>query len=190
MLVRRDRRTPGPARHAGAWWRGLRLTAVDGTCLDIANTPANREAFGGPEDGAFPQIRPVAHCESTRAIIAAAFDAYNTSEKALTERIGGSIFDSGFCGSDLHKQVKATGCAVIMRAGAQFNALRTVQHRPLSRPQDPRFTEWFDKGCSHTLKSVGISRLLYSSPSEGDSDRVASPNWRSSRRGAPGGQVS
>lgn len=112
----------------GAWWRGLRLTAVDGTCLDIANTPANREAFGGPEDGAFPQIRLVAHCEiGTRAIIDAAFDAYHTSEKALTERIMASfrrgmlaVFDSGFCGSDLYEQVTATGCEVIMRAGAQF----------------------------------------------------------------------
>ena len=112
----------------GAWWRGLRLTAVDGTCLDVANTPANREAFGGPTDGAFPQIRLLAHCDiGTRAVIDAAFDAYATSEKALTERIIGSfrrgmltVFDSGFCGSDLYEQVTGTGCQVIMRAGAQF----------------------------------------------------------------------
>lgn len=111
-----------------AWWRSLRLTAVDGTCLDVANTPANRQAFGGPTDGAFPQIRLVAHCETgTRAIIDAAFDAYGTSEKALTERTIASfgrgmlaVFDSGFCSSDLFEQVTATGCEVIMRARAQF----------------------------------------------------------------------
>jgi hypothetical protein len=121
----------------GAWWRGLRLTAVDGTCLDVANSAANREAFGGPTDGPFPQIRLVAHCETgTRALIDAAFDAYNTSEKALTERIIASfrrgmlaVFDSGFCGSDLYEQVTATGCEVIMRAGAQFG-LAPVQVLP------------------------------------------------------------
>jgi hypothetical protein len=121
----------------GAWWRGLRLTAVDGTCLDVANTPANREAFGGPEGGAFPQIRLVAHCEiGTRAVIDAAFDAYATSEKALTERIIASfrrgmlaVFDSRFCGSDLYEQIRATGCEVIMRAGAQFG-LAPVQVLP------------------------------------------------------------
>ena len=58
----------------GAWWRGLRLTAVDGTCLDVANTPANREAFGGPTDAAFPQIRLVARCEiGTRAVVDSGF---------------------------------------------------------------------------------------------------------------------
>ncbi|MFF3951515.1 transposase domain-containing protein [Streptomyces sp. NPDC001902] len=30
-----DERTPG------AWWRGLRLVAVDGTCWDTADTAAN-----------------------------------------------------------------------------------------------------------------------------------------------------
>nr|WP_277605869.1 IS4 family transposase [Glycomyces sp. L485] len=121
----------------GAWWRGLRLTAVDGTCLDVANTPENREAFGGPTDGAFGQLRLVCHCEiGTRAVIDAAFDAYATSEKALTERITASfrrgmlaVFDSGFCGSDLYEQVTATGCEVIMRAGAQFG-LTPVQVLP------------------------------------------------------------
>src|SRR5213592_1502741 len=32
----------------GAWYRGWRLLAVDGTCLDVADTPANQAAFGRP----------------------------------------------------------------------------------------------------------------------------------------------
>src|SRR5918995_3711022 len=32
----------------GAWYRGWRLLAIDGTCLDVADTPANDQAFGRP----------------------------------------------------------------------------------------------------------------------------------------------
>ena len=32
----------------GAFYRGLRLVSVDGTCLDVADTPANDAEFGRP----------------------------------------------------------------------------------------------------------------------------------------------
>ncbi|MER6134489.1 IS4 family transposase [Streptomyces sp. NPDC001815] len=35
----------------GAFWRGLRLLAVDGTCWDVADTEANQAAFGRPGNG-------------------------------------------------------------------------------------------------------------------------------------------
>jgi Insertion element 4 transposase N-terminal len=53
----------------GAFWQGLRLMAVDGSCWDAADTPANDKEFGRPgthrvEGGrAFPQIRMVALVE-------------------------------------------------------------------------------------------------------------------------------
>ena len=37
-----------PAGLAGAFWRGMRVAAVDGFVLDVPDTPANRAAFGGP----------------------------------------------------------------------------------------------------------------------------------------------
>src|SRR5205085_9168217 len=46
----------------GAFYRGLRLMSVDGTCLDVADTPANDAEFGRPGSsrreggGAFPQV--------------------------------------------------------------------------------------------------------------------------------------
>ena len=39
-----------PAGLAGAFWRGMRVAAVDGFLLDVPDTPANRAAFGGPVD--------------------------------------------------------------------------------------------------------------------------------------------
>lgn len=57
---------------AGAFYRGMRLMALDGFTLDLPDTPANRRAFGGPTtrvagakvDGAFPQARVLALCEA------------------------------------------------------------------------------------------------------------------------------
>ena len=37
-----------PAGLAGAFWRGMRVAAVDGFLLDVPDMPANRAAFGGP----------------------------------------------------------------------------------------------------------------------------------------------
>ncbi|WP_369220603.1 IS4 family transposase [Streptomyces sp. R39] len=47
----------------GTLWRGLRLLAVDGTCWDVADSPANEAAFGRPgnsrghDKSSFPQVR-------------------------------------------------------------------------------------------------------------------------------------
>jgi Insertion element 4 transposase N-terminal len=35
----------------GAWYRGWRLLALDGTCVDAPDTPANADAFGRPRSG-------------------------------------------------------------------------------------------------------------------------------------------
>ena len=56
-------------RTAGAFYRGLRLVSVDGTCVDVADSPANDERFGRPQSGrgqgvgGFPQLRLVALAE-------------------------------------------------------------------------------------------------------------------------------
>jgi hypothetical protein len=48
----------------GAFLGPWRLMPVDGTELDVPDTPANREAFGtGANDGPFPKVRLVTVCE-------------------------------------------------------------------------------------------------------------------------------
>src|SRR5690242_3878 len=52
----------------GVWLAGRRLVAIDGTCLDVADTPANAEYFGRAgvnkgEQAAFPMARVVALAE-------------------------------------------------------------------------------------------------------------------------------
>jgi len=74
--------TPGtPGTFYGAW----RLVSLDGTTLDVAQTPDNVEAFGLPGSGrgdgrdAFPQLRVVALAEcATHALFALAMGSYPT----------------------------------------------------------------------------------------------------------------
>jgi hypothetical protein len=79
----------------GCFWRGLRLTAIDGSTLDVPNSPANRAEFDGPSNdtgpGAFPQVRLLVHAEcGTKALLNATFDGYRTAETVLA----GRLFDS------------------------------------------------------------------------------------------------
>ncbi|MGH2708185.1 MAG: transposase domain-containing protein, partial [Actinomycetota bacterium] len=74
----------------GAFWRGRRLVSMDGTTLDVADTPANADEFGRPGSGrgsgqgAFRQLRVVALAEcGTHAMFAAALGPYATGEAAL-----------------------------------------------------------------------------------------------------------
>src|ERR687890_2495229 len=42
----------------GAWYRGWRLASLDGTCLDVADTAANRTEFGVPGAGRAATVSP------------------------------------------------------------------------------------------------------------------------------------
>jgi hypothetical protein len=82
----------------GAFLGGRRLVAIDGTCLDVADTPDNAAHFGRPgvnkgEQAAFPQARLVAVAEcGTHAIFDAVVGTYATAENTLAgeliERLG------------------------------------------------------------------------------------------------------
>lgn len=90
-LFARVARPIGTEDTPGVWLAGRRLVAVDGTCLDVADTPGNAEHFGRPgvnkgEQAAFPQARVVALAEcGTHAIFAASIGTYTQSEATLTE---------------------------------------------------------------------------------------------------------
>ena len=72
----------------GAWCRGWRLMAVDGTCMDLADEAANAQHFGHPAasrgQSAFPQARVLGLVEcGTHAVVAAAIAPYGRSEVAM-----------------------------------------------------------------------------------------------------------
>lgn len=93
--VARPLATPGSK---GAFLGDLRLMAVDGTTLDLADTPANEAAFGRPGSGrgegrgAFPQLRAVGLAEcGTHAICDAALGPVKTSEGGLAAQLWRSL---------------------------------------------------------------------------------------------------
>ena len=90
-------RVAGPvvaATDPAGLWHGLRVAALDGCQTRVADTEANRAAFGSSgtaEDGSdspFPLVRIVlATARAGRAILAAALDASRVGEQTLTARL-------------------------------------------------------------------------------------------------------
>ena len=78
----------GPKDMAGVYYRGQRLMAIDGSCLEMPDEKANADHFGYPSaprgDSAFPQMRFVAMVEcGTHTVCHANEGAYAISEMAL-----------------------------------------------------------------------------------------------------------
>jgi hypothetical protein len=84
-------RVAGPVAQPGmpgCFWRGLRLTAIDGSTLGVPNSPQNRAEFDVPSNdagpGVFPQVRLLVHAEcGTKALLNATFDGHRTAETVL-----------------------------------------------------------------------------------------------------------
>jgi hypothetical protein len=116
----------------GAWYRGWRLLVLDGTCLDVPDSPAN-QALGrsrsgrGEGVGAFPQVRVVGLVEAgTHAIVDAAQGPYWTGEQTLARQLarrggplGGGVLllaDRLFVGAELWRAMAGTGADLLWRA--------------------------------------------------------------------------
>lgn len=117
------------AETPGSWLAGRRLVAIDGTCLDVADTADNAGFFGRPgvnkgERAAFPQARVVALAEcGTHAMFDAVVGSYTTAENTLAreliERLEPGMLvlaDRGFCGFPLWSRAAATGADLLWRA--------------------------------------------------------------------------
>jgi hypothetical protein len=113
----------------GAFYREWRLVSIDGTCLDVADTPANEQAFGRPGSGrgqgvgAFPQLRLVGLGEcGTHALFDVAAGPYRSGEQTLAAGVLGALEPGMLCLADrlfysfgLWKQARATGAELVWR---------------------------------------------------------------------------
>lgn len=128
-------------RMPGGFWRGWRLVSIDGSCLDVADTADNVEAFGRPGSGrgqgvgAFPQLRMVAAAEcGTHAMFAAAIGPLGSGESTLARQLTGTLgpgmlvfADRGFTAHRLFSAYAATGADLCWRA--KSNAVLPVLER-------------------------------------------------------------
>lgn len=75
----------------GAFYRGYRLMAIDGSVFDVPDSAANAvfgRATGGRGSGAFPQVRKVSLVElGTHVEIALALGGFNDSEQTLVSQL-------------------------------------------------------------------------------------------------------
>lgn len=128
----------GTADTAGVWLGGWRLMSLDGTCVDVADTPANDAEFSRPGSGrgegrgAFPQLRIVGLCEAgTHAICDAALGPYSTGETTLARDVLRSlqpgmlcIADRNFYSGELWREAAATGADLLWRAKSDLHLER------------------------------------------------------------------
>ena len=126
----------------GAFLAGRRLVALDGTCVDVADTDANDGFFGRPgvnkgERSAFPQARLVGVAEcGTNAIFDAVVGPYTTGENTLAREVVSrlepgmlALADRGFCGFPLWSLATETGADLLWRASTKMKP-RHVQDLP------------------------------------------------------------
>jgi hypothetical protein len=134
------RRVAGPLATEdtpGSWLAGRRLVAIDGTCLDVADTVDNDAFFGRAgvnkgERSAFPLARVVAVAEcGTHATFDAEVGPYTTSEVALAgpllDRLKPGMLvlaDRGFAGFALWHRAAATGADLLWRVKNSSTGLR------------------------------------------------------------------
>jgi len=127
----------------GAFWRGLRLVGLDGSSLDVADTPENATEFGRPGSGrgsgagAFPKLRLVALAEcGTHAMFAAAMGPYASSSEAslageVTHALGPGMLvlaDRYFTTHPLFSAFAATGADLCWRAKSNAHLPVLARH--------------------------------------------------------------
>lgn len=145
----------------GATLGGLRLVAIDGTKLDIPDTPANEAAFGRPRggrgDGAFPQVHKLSLVElGSRAELAFVVKPCRRNEaviaRALLPHIQPDMLvlaDREFFSYPVWQAYLTRGCQLLWRGKTNFvlepqavlsdgSYLTKVYPRPRQRVVDRR----------------------------------------------------
>jgi hypothetical protein len=131
VLFERAARPLATAATRGAWYRRWRLLVLDGTCLDVPDSPANQvlgrsKSGRGEGVGAFPQVRVVGLVEAgTHAIVDAVQGPYASGEQTLARQLAHErgplgpgvlvLADRLFVGAELWQAMAATGADLVWR---------------------------------------------------------------------------
>jgi len=112
----------------GAWYRRWRLMSLDGSTMEVADTPANDAHFGRPsvsrgEKSGYPRLRWVALGEAgTRAVVGVQVGAYGEGEMALARpllpRLSAGMLclcDRYYYGFNLWEEARHRGADLLWR---------------------------------------------------------------------------
>ena len=121
-------------------WKGLEVTALDGTTMELFRNGVLADVFGTPGDGARPLLRIAAHVRTaTRRWIAAATGGYLDGENPLADDLAWSftpgilnLADRGFFSMDRWIRFSATGAHLAWRVknGARSVPFKTLETLP------------------------------------------------------------
>jgi hypothetical protein len=168
----------------GAFYDRWRLVSVDGTTLDVADTPENESDFGRPGSArgegrsAFPQLRVVALGEcGTHALFGLAMGPYSDGETTLARQLlprlsAGMLLlaDRLYFSFDFWNEAAATGADLLWRTrsnhrlpvedrltdGSYISHIQANNDRP--RPKNPvtvRVIEYeVDQPSTHTGEAI------------------------------------
>jgi Insertion element 4 transposase N-terminal len=141
----------------GAFYRGRRVVAIDGTCEDVADDAHNANYFGrinsGPMQSPFPQLRGLHLVEcATHAIFDAVAAPCWVAEARLAPLLLRSItaemlvlLDRGLFAGPLLEAMRASGAHVV--AGLESHILT----HPATRLSESSYLAWLSPQASHGL---------------------------------------
>jgi Insertion element 4 transposase N-terminal/Transposase DDE domain len=116
----------------GAWYGRHRLVSLDGTTIDLPDTPSLDRCFGRPAasrgQSAFPQVRLLSLSETgTHAMFAVAVGRYDISEVSLVPAVLVALkpgmlclADRAFLGFELWRTASASGADLLWRIKANL----------------------------------------------------------------------
>lgn len=114
-----------------ALWKGLEVTAIDGTTMELARSDVLEGEFGTPGEGARPLLRIAAHVRTaSRRWAAAEIGGYHDGENDLADKLAWSfrpgmlnLADRGFFSMDRWLRFSGTGAHLAWRVK---NSARSV----------------------------------------------------------------
>jgi hypothetical protein len=123
-----------------ALWKGLEVTALDGTTMELARSDSLACEFGSSSEGGRPLLRVAAHVRTaTRRWIAAEIGSYHDGENDLADKLEWSfrpgmlnLADRGFFSMDRFTRFAATGADLAWRVknGAKSVPCKTLEVLP------------------------------------------------------------
>ena len=135
-----DAAVPDAHLGIGLLWKGLEVTAIDGTTMELARNDVLEGEFGTPAERARPLLRVTAHVRTaTFRWIGAAIGGYHDGENALADQLQDSfgpgilnLADRGFFSMDRWIRFSAAGAHLAWRIknGAKSVPLRTIRTLP------------------------------------------------------------
>jgi hypothetical protein len=115
-----------------AFYAGMRLMAMDGFVVDVADTPRNERAFGRPgsgrSPGAFPQVRVLSLCEAGTHVLWRSFiKPCRRGEVTMAHYLARFLeenmlllWDRNFLSYDLVRDVRQRGAHLLARVKKTF----------------------------------------------------------------------